>query len=121
VINIRTEGRNGPVVGVRICREGDDVMFITEGGMIVRSHVVDVSCMGRNTQGVRLVNLRADDRVVALEVIREEDLERFGMGEEVEVETPPEQAAPGDVRPPGGSAGAPAGNGTSEGTGDEEE
>jgi len=78
VINIRTAGRNGPVVAVRLCRDGDDVLFITQGGMIVRSHVSDLSQMGRNTQGVRLVNLRADDRLVAAAVVDADDLERFG-------------------------------------------
>ncbi|MEZ5975743.1 MAG: DNA gyrase C-terminal beta-propeller domain-containing protein [Planctomycetota bacterium] len=50
VINIRTEGRNGPVVDVKLCKEGDDVMYITESGMIVRSHISDISAMGRNTK-----------------------------------------------------------------------
>jgi len=93
VINIRTEGRNGPVVAAKLCSEADDVMFITEGGMIVRSHVRDVSSMGRNTQGVRLVNLKADDVLVAAEIVGEEDLERFGVAGDGEVVAPPETAA----------------------------
>jgi DNA gyrase subunit A len=77
VINIRTNARNGDVVSVRLCREADDVMFITEGGLIVRSHIADISAMSRNTQGVRLVNVKEDDRLVAAAVVSEEDLGRF--------------------------------------------
>ena len=77
VISIRTEGRNGDVVGVKLCREGDDVMFITASGMIVRTPVADVSSMGRNTQGVRLVNLKSDDALTSVEVVSEADLDRF--------------------------------------------
>ena len=77
VINIRTEGRNGRVVGVALAREGDDVLFITSTGMIVRTSVAEISSMGRNTQGVRLVNLKEGDRLVALEVVHEQDLERY--------------------------------------------
>ena len=79
VINIRTGGRNGSVVAVKQCRAADDVMFITQGGMIIRSHVADVSSMGRNTQGVRLVNLKSGDMLVGAEVVSERDLERFSM------------------------------------------
>jgi len=84
VINIRTEARNGKVIGVAQCREGDDVMFITESGMIVRTSANDMRPMGRNTMGVRLVNLRDDDQLVSLEVVAEEDLERFASEEVAE-------------------------------------
>ena len=76
VINVRTEGRNGKVVSVKLASEGDDAMFITESGMIVRTSVSEIGTMGRATQGVRLVNLKKEDRLVALEVISEGDLER---------------------------------------------
>jgi len=81
VIDIKTEGRNGPVVGVSLAKEGDDVMFITQTGMIVRTPIAEVSIIGRNTQGVRLVNLKDGDRLVALEVVSEQDLERFAAAE----------------------------------------
>jgi DNA gyrase subunit A len=83
VINIKVSERNGEVVAVRYCHEGDDLMFITEQGMIVRTRVADVSSVGRNTQGVRLVNLKvADDtkgpdRLVSVEVVSGDDLESF--------------------------------------------
>jgi len=43
----------------------EDVMFITQGGMLVRTRVENISRMGRATQGVRLVNLKAGDRLIA--------------------------------------------------------
>ena len=76
MINIRTEGRNGKVVSVKLAHEADDAMFITESGMIVRTSVSEIGSMGRNTQGVRLVNLKNADRLVSLEIISESDLER---------------------------------------------
>jgi len=77
VINIRTEGRNGLVVGIALCRDEDEVMFITQGGMIVRSPVSDSRPMGRNTQGVILVDLKDEDRLVGIEVVTAEDLEQY--------------------------------------------
>ena len=103
VINIRTQGRNGAVVSVRLCREADDVMFITEKGMIVRSRAADISSMGRNTQGVRLVNLKEDDRLVAAAIVAAEDLERFSAsqdeGKDAEAREP---ASDGPGEPPTG-------------------
>jgi DNA gyrase subunit A len=86
VINIRAGGRNGKVVGIAQCRDADDVMFITQNGMIVRSRVESISSMGRNTQGVRLVNLKAEDRLVALEIVTAEDLAAYGLSEPDEAE-----------------------------------
>ncbi|MAE28218.1 MAG: DNA gyrase subunit A [Planctomycetes bacterium] len=77
VINIRTTERSGPVVGVETVCAGDDVLFITESGMIVRTSAEDISSMGRSTQGVRLVNPKAGDRVVNMAVVRAADLARF--------------------------------------------
>jgi DNA gyrase subunit A len=77
VINIRSEGRNGGVIGVGLAREGDDVLFITQTGMLVRTPVAEISSIGRNTQGVRLVNLKDGDRLVALEIVSEQDLEKY--------------------------------------------
>ena len=77
VINIRTEGRNGQVIGTVMCREDDEVMFITQSGMIVRSAVNEMRPMGRNTQGVRLVNLKEGDKLVGIELVSAEDLTQY--------------------------------------------
>jgi DNA gyrase subunit A len=120
VINIRTAPRNGPVVSVKLCREGDDVMYITEGGMIVRSHVRAISAMGRNTQGVKLVNVKEGDRLVAIEVIAEDDLDKFGA-DEAEIEAPPESAADAPDEAPGEDEDDQYGDGDGDGDGEGEE
>jgi DNA gyrase subunit A len=72
-IDIRTSDRNGPVVAVRCVRDGDSVMFISEGGMMVRTAAAEISRIGRNTQGVRVVNLKDGDRLVGVASIAESD------------------------------------------------
>ena len=84
VINIRCTDRNGPVVAVASAMDGDDAMLITQSGMIIRTPVVDVSTIGRNTQGVRLVNLKDDDELVALEVVSEADIEKYSADADAE-------------------------------------
>jgi DNA gyrase subunit A len=75
VINIKVTERNGPVVAMRVTRTGDDLMFITTSGMIVRTPVDEMRPMGRNTQGVRLVNVKDGDLLAGIEVVTAEDLE----------------------------------------------
>jgi DNA gyrase subunit A len=82
VINIRTEGRNGDVVGVALCKDDDDIMFITGDGMIVRSPVSDSRPMGRNTQGVILVNLKEGDSLVGIAIVTAEDIEQYARAGE---------------------------------------
>jgi DNA gyrase subunit A len=64
--DVRTSERNGPVVGVCAVRDTDDVMLITTGGMVNRTHVAEIRIVGRNTQGVRLMNLHEGDRIASL-------------------------------------------------------
>ncbi len=63
--------RNGPVVGAELVLESDEVMLISDGGTLVRTAVDDVSIVGRNTQGVRLINLQPGENLVELEKIVE--------------------------------------------------
>ncbi|MDP6962875.1 MAG: DNA topoisomerase (ATP-hydrolyzing) subunit A [Planctomycetota bacterium] len=69
VVGIKANDRNGPVVNARNASRCDDVMFSTASGMLVRTKVEDISIQGRATQGVRLVNLKADDKLIALAAI----------------------------------------------------
>jgi DNA gyrase subunit A len=74
VRDVRTSERNGPVVGVLAVRDTDDIMLITAGGMVNRTHVSEVRVVGRNTQGVRVMGLKEGDRIASLaKVAREED------------------------------------------------
>src|SRR6266540_1203772 len=63
IIDIKTGGRNGNVVAMLQVREGDDILVVTTKGKMIRFHVADVSAQGRNTWGVRIIDLEADDRV----------------------------------------------------------
>jgi DNA gyrase subunit A len=64
-IDIRTTKRNGPVVSVQAVSEDLSLIFITEGGILVRVPAAQISRIGRATQGVRVVNLKEEDRLVA--------------------------------------------------------
>ncbi len=72
-IDIRTTTRNGRVVAIRCLRNTDSVMFISERGMIVRVPAHTISRIGRNTQGVRLVNLKSGDQLIAAARVVEGD------------------------------------------------
>ncbi len=66
IITIKTTDRNGPVVGVLQVTDEDDFMIITDRGKIIRLRVKDISVIGRNTQGVRLINLEDQEKVVSV-------------------------------------------------------
>jgi DNA gyrase subunit A len=66
IIDIKTEGRNGSVVGMLQIRETDDILVVTTKGKMIRIHGGDITSQGRNTMGVRVIDLDADDRVGSL-------------------------------------------------------
>jgi DNA gyrase subunit A len=66
VINIATSERNGEVVGVAYVQEDDEVLVMTQQGMIIRMPANDVRAIGRATQGVRLIEVEGDDKVVSI-------------------------------------------------------
>ena len=70
--DIRTEGRNGMVVTIRNVHDSDGMMLASESGMLVRIAADSISRIGRNTQGVRLVNLKEGDHVMAAAKIADE-------------------------------------------------
>jgi DNA gyrase subunit A len=63
IIDIKTAGRNGAVVGMLQVREGDDILVVTTKGKIIRVHADEVTSQGRNTMGVRIIDIDADDQV----------------------------------------------------------
>jgi len=73
LINIKTTGRNGPVVGVKFLKGDEGVMLITEKGMIIRLNTADISTIGRNTQGVRLIQLEEGDHLVSVARLAERE------------------------------------------------
>ncbi|HBG78901.1 MAG: DNA gyrase subunit A [Phycisphaerae bacterium] len=73
LINIKTSERNGSVVALKAVKDEDDIMIMTAKGIIIRTGLEQVREIGRNTQGVRLIKLDDDDKVVAVErVVKEE-------------------------------------------------
>ena len=73
VIAIQVTDRNGPVVGAVQADDSDEVMLISGGGTLVRTRVNEISVMGRNTQGVRLISLTKDEKLVGIERIVEDN------------------------------------------------
>jgi len=74
LINIKTTARNGKVVALKAIRSKDDLMMITANGIIIRTGLEKIRSIGRNTQGVRLIKLKAGDKLVAAEKISPEDV-----------------------------------------------
>ncbi|OHB79732.1 MAG: DNA gyrase subunit A [Planctomycetes bacterium RBG_16_55_9] len=71
--NIKTSDRNGKVVALKAVQGKDDLMMITAQGMIIRTGLDEIRSIGRNTQGVRLINLKPGDKLVAAaKIIAEE-------------------------------------------------
>jgi len=80
VIGIQTSERNGKLISALQVTDEDDIMLISDGGTLVRTHANEISKLGRNTQGVTLIRLRQDENLVGLARIQpEEDAE---IGEE---------------------------------------
>jgi DNA gyrase subunit A len=102
IIDIKTSERNGKVVAMLQVTDADEVMIITNKGMIIRTRVAEVSVIGRNTQGVRLIDLRQEGEKVSGAARAPEEREAEAAGE-----VAAEQAAAGheddDGSPPDGS------------------
>ena len=73
IINIQTTERNGRVVGMASVHDEDEFMLITQQGKILRTVARDIRTIGRATQGVRLIEIDAEDRVVSLARLVEKD------------------------------------------------
>jgi DNA gyrase subunit A len=86
--NIRTTARNGKVVALEAVQSSDDLMLITANGMIIRTGLDQIRSIGRNTQGVRLINLKPGDKLVAAEKIPSEESNDSKGGSEDEKKQP---------------------------------
>jgi DNA gyrase subunit A len=73
LMTIRTSDRNGSIIGAHAVQEGDALMLITAQGQMIRMPVADVRTISRVTQGVRLINLDAGDKLVAATTVEPED------------------------------------------------
>jgi len=73
VIAIQTSERNGAAIGAVQVIDDDEIMLITNGGILVRTKVQDVSVVGRNTQGVRLIKLGEGENLIQVERVANMD------------------------------------------------
>lgn len=83
VIAIQTSDRNGNAVGAVQVREECQIMLITDGGTLVRTPVVDVSIVGRNTQGVTLIRLNVGEKLVQIAPILTDAVDEEGEATEL--------------------------------------
>jgi len=88
IINIKVSKKTGEIVGTKTVTDQDDVMLITQAGMIVRCRVKDVRVTGRNTQGVRLMKMQDKDEVTSLASVAHQEDVQGGAGELADVERP---------------------------------
>jgi DNA gyrase subunit A len=70
--DVRVTEKNGQVVGIAAVRDGDEIMLITVQGMVTRSRVDDIRIVGRNTQGVRVMNLNEGDKLATVAKVARE-------------------------------------------------
>ena len=101
MIAIQQSERNGKVVGATLVRANDEIMLITDTGVLVRTRVAEIRELGRATQGVTLMNLDAGAKLSGLQRIAENDAENEG---EHDAEQGAEQATDGDNSPSDGSS-----------------
>lgn len=91
VITIKTSERNGKVVTILLVSDEDDVMLMTSSGKIIRIAIGDISVISRNTQGVKLVNIEPDERLVSAARLAETENgdagENGDFGEDGEADT----------------------------------
>lgn len=86
VVSIKVSERNGAVVGAIQVDEDDEMMLISDAGTLVRTRANEVSVIGRNTQGVRIIRTADDEKVVGLQRIEEVVTENTELSEEGESE-----------------------------------
>ncbi len=107
IINFKVTDKNGPVVQAMEVETDDQVMVITAFGKIIRTNVKDISLLGRPTQGVRLIHLDDDDKVVAVAPVAEGD-EVAGPGGSPSGGIQGEESEPGEGAGPSGGTLEPA-------------
>jgi len=101
IINIKASKRNGQVIGLRDVLPDDELMLITSGGMVIRLPVSDIRVIGRNTQGVTLIRLGQDDRLVSVaRVMKEQSASATEAEETAKLEETTEAPEIAEKKPP---------------------
>jgi DNA gyrase subunit A len=100
VILIDCSERNGPVVSIALVKTGDEVMLITDRGQTIRTSVDAIRETGRNAQGVRVMNVDEDERVVAVEAVGERPTDETpGEGDEAIPDSDGQAVLPASLLP----------------------
>jgi len=86
VLTIKTNERNGALMGIRVVDDDNELLMITDKGQVLRTRVEQISTYGRNTQGVRVMTLDEDELVVSIAALLAEDEEELVEGELVDGE-----------------------------------
>jgi DNA gyrase subunit A len=73
VISIQVNERNGDVLGAGLVKDDDEIMLITDAGVLIRTRVNEISAIGRNTQGVRLIDLGEGEKLAGVEKVAESE------------------------------------------------
>ena len=73
IINLKVTEKTGPVVGIKVVNEDQELMLITAGGIVIRMNVSDISVYGRSSQGVKLMSTGEEDQVVALATVEQKN------------------------------------------------
>ncbi|MFO0665809.1 MAG: DNA gyrase subunit A [Polyangiaceae bacterium] len=101
IILIDASDRNGPVVDIRLVKDGDELMLITDRGQTIRTGTQEIRETGRNAQGVKVMSVVGDERIVALERLAEtsafEGTPNSLPPEGATASEPPEGTPPTDV------------------------
>jgi DNA gyrase subunit A len=78
ILTYKTTAKTGHIIGVKIVNDKDDVMLITDTGVVIRINVKDISVLGRNTQGVTLMRTSDGGKVVNIaKILTEEETENI--------------------------------------------
>ena len=81
VITIKTSKRNGQVVSILLVDDDDDLMLVTDFGKLIRMPITGISVIGRNTQGVKLIEIIAGERVIGAVRLAEKDADGEDVGD----------------------------------------
>jgi DNA gyrase subunit A len=104
--NLQASERNGFVVGLACVSDGHELLLVTEQGQIIRMRVADLRPIGRDTQGVRLMDLAEGDRIVSIATLAEPEVVAGDDTIAVEPGTPTD-GEPSEGEPSDGAAGEP--------------
>jgi DNA gyrase subunit A len=88
IINIQTSDRNGKVVGIAYVHDDDELLIISQQGMILRMKAGDIRTIGRATQGVRLIEMEEGDNVVSVAKLAEKEDDATDPGDSGDTSMP---------------------------------